>query len=55
MRWKIEKHKCNDKRVVKKFLFLPKTLGNETRLWEFAEIEQRYAFYGWYNHKWAKE
>lgn len=44
MRWKVKEKKENpspgDTRIVRKFLYLPKRLGEEKRWWEYADIEQ---------------
>jgi hypothetical protein len=42
MKWSSKRPKIGDKRTVKKFLFLPKTIKEETRWLEWAIIEQQY-------------
>ena len=60
MRWR--RPKAGDTRIVKRFLFFPCTLKNETRWLEFANILQIYFIHfkfpdstneGWRNLKWA--
>lgn len=54
MRWKKKVYKYGDYRIKKKFLFLPLSLGDESRWLETAEIVQKYSddvlyFTCWYN------
>jgi len=44
MRWKKKIISRNSRRVIKKFLFLPKTINKETRWLEFVEYIQEYTF-----------
>ena len=39
------KYKSGDTRVIKKFLFLPKTLNDETRWLEISRIKQQFDYY----------
>ncbi len=51
MRW--HRPKTGDTRIIKKFLLLPKTIGNQTRWLEWANIVQKYAYYErWYDYRW---
>ena len=43
MRWKQKVLRHDQRRIIKRFLFLPRTVRGETRWLEFAEIEQRVA------------
>lgn len=53
MRWKRKtKPKHRDKRVVRRFLWFPRTFNDETRWLEFANLEQiylgrEYQYRGW--------
>lgn len=42
---KVLPHRYGDERIVKKFLWLPKTIGNERRWLEFSKIKQMFEFY----------
>lgn len=45
MRWKVKMYKAGDTRVITKFLWFPKTLGEERRWLEKASIKQRLNVY----------
>lgn len=45
MKWKYPQ--LDDKRVIKRFLFLPKIIHGEGRWLEFATIAQRYSMGEW--------
>lgn len=49
MRW--EYPQPNDKRIVKKFLFLPMVIRGEGRWFEFVTIEQKYSVGEWVDVK----
>jgi len=40
MKWKTKLYSSGDERVVTKFLFLPKRIGEDTRWLEWAKIRQ---------------
>ena len=40
MRWKTKLYSPGDERIVTKFLFLPKRIGEDTRWLEWAKIRQ---------------
>jgi hypothetical protein len=42
LRWSFKKPRVGEKRIIKKFLFLPKTIKGETRWLEWVTIEQQY-------------
>jgi len=42
---KILPYQFGDTRTIKKFLWMPKTIGCERRWLEFAKIKQRFNFY----------
>jgi len=47
-----ETHNWYDKRIIKKFAFLPISTRNEMRYFEFVILEQQYLpFEGWCNIK----
>lgn len=41
-----------DKRIINKFLFLPRTIRNETRWLSFEKIEQKYMNNSWQDIAW---
>lgn len=45
MRWINRKPEKDEKRIIKTFLFFPKTINKETRWLEFASIKQVYSMY----------
>jgi hypothetical protein len=45
MRWKNKKHNIGDVKTVRKFLWLPLTIKNETRWFEFAYVTYVYTVY----------
>ena len=49
-----KKPKLGETRVITKFLLWPRTIDNETRLLEKADILQVYGLSGWIDKKWKK-
>ena len=49
-----KKPKLGEIRVITKFLLWPRTIDNETRLLEKADILQVYGLSGWIDKKWKK-
>jgi len=42
--------KVDDRRIITKFLYFPKCLGDEYRWWEYADINQKVCFVLYYNY-----
>lgn len=55
MRWIKKTPKTGYVRVIKKFLFLPLTLNNETRWLEFATIMQVYVTHYYMDSEWVSK
>jgi len=62
MRWKEKPYEePPERRIIKKFLFLPKKIGDETRWLEWATILQTsfidpsHQFYTWLDAEWIDE
>ncbi len=53
MRWEYQEPKIWDKKTIRKFLLLPRTLDNETRWLEFASIICQYKNYYPWGNKWV--
>jgi hypothetical protein len=41
MKWKTKKYKSGDTRIIKKFLWSPLTINEETKFLEYVEYEQQ--------------
>lgn len=56
MKWKWYIPDAGDKRVIKKFLFIPRVNNHELRWLEIAYISQEYCNYqGWEDITWSSE
>ena len=44
-----------DKRVIRRFVVLPKRFDDETRFLDFSKIEQRYNCFVWVDLGWAQD
>lgn len=50
---KFEKPKYGDKRIIRKFLLKPVTIGRETRVMEWATVRQEYKNFGPESEEWV--